>query len=318
MRIPTFLGLIIIILGLAIGLTLFYQHRPVTVPNAQTADPLDIKVVNVTDHSAAVTWQTTKATIGYLSFGHSSSLGELINDIRDKTSPGNHFSHFVTIDNLDANTTYYYKVRSGPYFYPESSQVFKTASAVKQTSLDESQRLNKPLTGVVINSDFSPVNEAVVILNISGVSPLAALVSETGNFILPTVYLYKQDLSDLYIMTDQIASNLTVLKGDQRSEIKVTLPTDSQPLPKIVLGQNSDFTDVASSSATASASDSATVAPNPDLNGDGKVNSLDLTIILTTLNSKQGSPKYKKEADLNNDGVIDQKDVDLFKKLLSK
>jgi hypothetical protein len=329
MRIPTLLGFVILILGLSIGIMLFYQRQPNQDKNTPISEAENIQVINITSDSATVTWQTKDKTVGYVSYGETSSLGQIQNDIRDNDPPQNHLTHFVVLNNLKSDTPYYFKVRSGPYFYPQSPETFKTAQTPSASSLTENEKFNKPVTGVIVSNSLLPVDEAVVILSVDGISPLGALSSTAGNFILPTVYLYKSNLSELYSLSQKITANLSIFRGEEKSEVKINLPLEIASLPKIVMGQNSDFTNLTSPSAqeaspsavpqaSQSASPSPTFTPNPDVNGDGKVNSLDLTIIIQNLGLKSSNSKFKKEYDLNNDGVIDQKDIDLFKKLLSQ
>lgn len=53
--------------------------------------------------------------------------------------------------------------------------------------------------------------------------------------------------------------------------------------------------------------------PKFDLNNDGKIDELDLQILNRSLGSIQGDPNYLVAADFNLDGKIDQEDLDLFR-----
>ena len=321
MRIPTVLALLIIILGLGVGIGYFYINQKAPLPTSQTVVPQGIQVVNITDTGATVIWETMEPAAGYVSFGDSTSLGSLQNDIRDAQNPAPHIDHFVTLANLTPATLYYFKVRSGPYFYPLNTLTFKTAQTLSATSLSDLERNNKAIAGVVLQNNLSPVDEALIILHIAGVSPIAALSSKAGNFILPTVYLYKDNFTESYVLDQKITAQLTAKHLDQISQVTIALPI-AATLPKIILGQNSDFTNLApaseSAKLTSEASSSASCKPNFDLNNDKKVNSVDLTILLDHIGEKSSDKNFLKQADFDCDGVIDQKDVDLIKKSMAQ
>jgi len=46
-----------------------------------------------------------------------------------------------------------------------------------------------------------------------------------------------------------------------------------------------------------------------DVNGDGIVNVLDLSIVSMSYGSFEGEPDYDPDADLNKDGVVDMRDL---------
>lgn len=319
MRIPTVLGLGVLILALGAGIVLINLHQKPQV-SSDVSVPKNIEVVNISDTEAAIIWQTDKPTSGFVSFGESQALGEVQNDTRDKDNILPHSVHFVTLKDLKEDFTYYFKVRSGPYFYPDKPLSFKSAKSLSEDTKKAAQVVNKPLIGVVLNPDLSPADEALVLLKIEGAQTLASVTSKTGNFILSTAYLYKTNLSEGFILSQKITAILNIIKDNSATQIKITLPSDT-PLPRIIVGQNADLTQIATSSSKI-ASPSASPSPkqsNPyDLNGDGRVNSLDLDIVLENVGRSSKDPKFNKAADLDGDGVVDQKDVDLMKQHLSQ
>lgn len=318
MRIPTILGLIIIILGLFLGILYFYTTQKSSPASAIVAQPQSIQVINLSDTSATVTWQTQNPSIGYISYGESSNLGSLQNDIRDLKDPLPHIVHFVTLTNLSPQTLYFFKVRSGALFYPPNTLTFKTTKFLSHTISNLEN--NKPITGVILTSTLSPVDEALVTLHISGVSPVGTLTSKAGNFILPTVSLITADLNGSYQLSEKVSAQLSIERFSQKSQVSITLPSDAI-LPPIVLGKNTDFTNIVPASPTIEevASKGGTLCkPNFDLNGDKKVNAIDLTILLNNIGQKKSDKNFEKASDFNCDGVVNQKDVDLLKKSLTQ
>ena len=90
-------------------------------------------------------------------------------------------------------------------------------------------------------------------------------------------------------------------------------------MPPLILGQNTDLREyIASSSSTLKLNQNKIVISNSerirkfDLNLDTEVNAVDLSILLDEMSKKSKDKKY----DFNNDGRIDQTDVELIKQSL--
>ena len=220
-------------------------------------------------------------------------------DDRDDKLPSPHQIHIVTLKHLLPETTYTYKIKSSQSIYP-GKYSFKTLGKINHPSEDS---INKPLTGKILGGDLEPVTEALVLLQLENSSPLGVVTSTAGNFILPLADLRTQDYAQFIVIPPTTEATLAILKGNTETKVKVVLPRE-KTLPPIILGQLNDFSQIATSSAL--------MAPkNPfDLNSDGKINSVDLSIIFTNFGRKN-SP-----AGVSGDGFVDQKDVDLIKKSL--
>lgn len=302
MKIPTLLALPLLLIAISLAVFIYYKDQGAALVGDNTPPPFGIEAVNITDKEAGVIWQSRNPAVGLVSYGDSNTLGQGQNDDRDNPTPQPHITHFVTIKGLTPDTTYYFKVRNGARFYPDNALTFKTGKTI--TPAD-----NQPIFGVILNSQSSPVDEAIIKLKVDGASTLATLTTTAGNFILPLVGLRTTNLSAPFPITDKIPATLEVSRGDTRSTVKISLPSSESALPKIILGKDSDFSSIVASSAARKT--------NPlDLNSDGKVNSLDLSILLSNIGRKPSDPLYNKNADLNHDGKVDQKDIDLLKQSL--
>ncbi len=298
MRIPTLFGVALIVIAIVIGV-FFFSQKNLSKPTTNI-NPAEVQVVNLSDTQASVVWTTDQPSLGTILFSKDNSLNQTASDIRDQTgSSQKHLTHFVTLTNLVANTSYSFKIKNDSTTYPDQALQFKT------TAKGQSSNLNPPLIGVVLDTDLKPVNEAIVFLEGPNNINLATLTTTAGNFILPLVNL---------TLTQPTEANLVVYQPGLKSQIKVILPSQS-PLPEIILGQDSDFTvKLATDSTSSAASASATPAPNYDLNGDGKINSFDRGIISSLIGRKVGDKTFNKKADLNDDGLISKADLDLLNK----
>lgn len=299
MRIPTLLALAILVLALTGGISLYLINHNL-ISNSEVAQPKNILVSNLSDTSATISWQTDQPAIGIVSWGDSDSLGNSQSDFRDNDIEQPHLSHLITLTNLNPNTSYYFKVKSNTQFYPDKVLSFKSGP-----TLTNNPQKTSSLLGVVISQNLKPAEEALIELKIQGASLLTALTNASGNFILPLINLRKEDLSD-YFSLNNTSATLVISQGQNHSEVNITLPSTT-PL-KITLGQNQ--------LSSPSASPSASLKINLDLNGDGKVNANDAAILLLNFGRKKGDPKFNPLYDLNSDGVIDQKDLELLKQAI--
>lgn len=304
MRIPTILGLVLLSIWFALAVFFYLYYQNLKEHDYPILTPNNIQVVNIGPSATTITWQTNQPAEGQVDWGETPSLGDSKLDDRDRTAPLKHLSHFVSLKNLTADKEYFFQVKSNLKIYPDAVLKFKTAKA----NLSQSLLSNKPILGAILNSNLQPVDEAIVTLKIADASPLATLSTTAGNFILPTANLLSADLTHLFILDQALPAQLLIQRGDLHSLVKLTLPV-TYSLPNIILGQDLDF-------SLPSASSSLEPINPYDLDKDGKVNTIDLGILIKNLGAKKGSPNYKAEYDFDSDGIIDQKDVDLMKKAL--
>lgn len=294
-KIPTVLGLGVLLAGVVTATLLVGQNQIFKSQAGTSSLPKNLLLTNLASTSATIIWQTDQAVAGFITAGSTSSASDFtFRDERDSTQPQKHYLHSVKLTNLQPDTTYYYKVNSGGILTASDKFIFKTPSL--------SQKPNTPpLIGSVLTQNLSPVDEALVVLKLPGSQTLSAVTKLSGNFILPLTEIRDESLSSTFDLSEPKVGTLEVYNNQLKSNITITIPQD-KPIPTpIILGQNQDL------------SPSPTPTPNPlskyDLNHDGVINSLDLSIILKNIKQKNPDPI----ADITGDGVVDQKDVDAFK-----
>lgn len=313
MKIPTLLGLALLLTAITLGVMISLYQQNLNRENKPQFAPKQIKVLNISDTSVSIVWQTDLKTEGEIVYDTSQNLKHIESDNRDKDEIKQHLIHFVTLRDLKPDTKYFYKIKSESFLFPDQSLDFKTAKTIPD---QQDNSLNKPVQGTVLNTNLNPVDEALVFLKIEDASDLATFTSTAGNFIIPVTDLRTKDLSNFYPITQKIPATLQIIRGDLSSNVDITLPLD-QILPPLTLGQNINLKDyIASESARVrklKELQSPEIVNKFDLNGDGKVNSLDLASVIDLYNSKQKD----KKADFNQDGAVDQKDIDIISKALT-
>ncbi|MDO8618495.1 MAG: fibronectin type III domain-containing protein [Candidatus Daviesbacteria bacterium] len=291
LRIPTFLGLGILLLGLGAGVFLVVQNQTLISLASPAQEPTNITIASITDQSVAISWQTTSPVTGFLNFGPGGNLNQTALDVRDTTETSTRTDHYVLINNLVPQTSYQFKIISGKLTSPP--QKFTTAqSASSQNSLP-------PIIGSVLDG-INPINEGVVYLNITGGATQSAPISTLGSFTITLTEVYKDDLSDILPLSENTLVTLKIISGGKISTSTLTLKIAQTPLPPIKLGGDVVFTTPA-----------PTPTPQPptniyDLNNDSQVNSSDYAIAIKNLGKKIKTIRK----DLNIEDIIDQKYLD--------
>lgn len=311
LKIPTILGLGIIVTGMVAGLYLNQKNTVFLSQAAIDAVPKNITLTNTTEDSATISWQTDSEAASFITFGQNSpkeqtALDDL--DLLAATRPRPRFTHYVTLKNLLPKTSYQFKVISGRI----SSEItrFETASPLS------SQTGFTPIIGSVLNEN-TPLDEGNVYLSIPGAITQSAPIKMEGNFLIPLSSIRKADLSDVYQLTEDITAKLTVISGKGNANLLFKLRASSTSLPPIKLGQNIDLTTIEPTSPPIT----STQLNEYDLNKDGQINTADYAIVSSCFGKKPttilpGNIACNK-TDINGDGKTNQKDLDLMSQKLS-
>ena len=308
-KIPTLLGLGLIFLGITSGVYLVLREQSFISRAVPDSTPKNITVTNITDDAAVISWQTNSATTSFITFGQGNPGEHSVLDDKDNSPAPDgaglkpHFSHYVTLKNLLPKTSYQFKIISGKI----SSEVakFETSTPLpNQTGFT-------PVIGSVQDND-SPLKNGVVYLSLPDAVIQSSEIKTGGNFLIPLSEIRKTDLSDIYQLTEGVSAKLTITSDKGEAQVIFKLRADSNTLPPIKLGQNIDLTNVI-----------ADDLDKYDLNGDGKINTADNTTVLENLgplspgNEASKNPQNRK-TDLNQDGIVDQKDRDLMSQKLKE
>lgn len=298
LKIPTLLGLSVIVAGIVAGVFLTLKQQIFTSQASPNVDIQNITVSNISDTEGVISWQTSVSITSFLTFGQTNPDETTVLDDRDSTQEGQpkqHIMHFVTLKNLTPKTSYQYKIIYGK----KSSEVQKFTTS---TPL-ESKSVSKPIIGSVLDGD-KPLDEGIAYLSIADATLQSALVKSSGNFLIPTSQIRNSDLSASFPITPDTIGKLSIISPKGQTNVAFKFKDIDNPLPPIKLGQDLDLTNIAPKTPEINKQE----LDKYDLNGDGKINSADNAVILQNLGK---NPKNKK-ADINNDGIVDQKDLDLL------
>lgn len=283
-KIPTILGLGVIISGIAAGSFLVLREQVLITRATPDITPKNIVLTNIEDLSLTVSWQTPLEVVSFISFGPTGNEQVAIDD-KDQNTPQARALHYVTLKNLQPNTTYKYRIISGKL----KSEIFEVTTAFQATT----QNGQKPVIGSVLEEN-EPLNEGIAYLSISGAITQSALVKNSGNFLIPLSFARKTDLSSVFEPVGNETAKITVVSD--KGEVSAVFNLQPyQLLPPLKIGQNADLT----------------VQPDDqvkkfDINKDGSINSSDYALVL------------KNKVDLNRDEAFNQKDLDLIQKQINQ
>lgn len=315
MKIPTLLGLTILIAVITSGFVYYFYLRPGS-QETMTAQISDLQIVNIFNNSATVVWQTSEPTIGKVLYSKTEALEMEASDNRDRSQSTPRLVHFVTINFLEPNTVYKFKVKNNDSTSLDFGE-FKTAGV--QESEDEGPVFSfiKPLKGTVLNTNLNPIDESLIFLNIPGAEPLATFSSTAGNFILPLKTVLTKNLDEVLMIESGTSAEVVIVKGLVKSNIKVRISEDSMTLPPVAIGTNLDLENFEKEPMTTISFGDTVAQINYDFNNDSRINSLDLAILRGAASSRgAASAENTKKFDLNFDGIIDQADIDVFSRRL--
>jgi len=241
-RLPTILALILLVTGFTTGLFLvekgpqyFSQASPEFIPN-------QIKITNLSDSGFTVSWITDSPTSGFVTYDKNSSVNQSTLDDRDQLSgqTGSFKNHYVTLKNLQSQTTYFYRLISGGQTYNQTAPPFEITTASRVAS---SFPPSDVATGTVLQNDNTPAEGAIVYLSLAGVTPQSALVRSSGDWLIPLNSAFSADLKNYSAYDRENGREEIFVQGNSPlNSLATTLTKDDNPIPEIVLGKTYDFT----------------------------------------------------------------------------
>jgi hypothetical protein len=306
-KIPTLLGLGILIAGIIAGVLLVLQEQIFVSEASPAVEAKEISITNISDKEVVISWITSTPSTSFVSFGSNSPQDKTASDDRDIEKPQLYQIHYSSLKNLLPKTVYKYRVGQG-----RNSQIFEleTASPItEQTGFG-------PVSGTVSEDNKIPT-EGIAYLNIPGAIIQSALIKELGNFLIPLNTLLSTNLSSTYSLTDETVAKLTIVTPTGKATVSFKLKQNGVELPPITIGDNLDLTVTEAVQPFQPAPTNEDIILY-DLNDDGKINAADNAVILNNFGNPPVGGFKNKKVDLNKDGIVDDKDLDLMSKQINQ
>ncbi|MDH5533376.1 MAG: fibronectin type III domain-containing protein, partial [Candidatus Pacebacteria bacterium] len=239
-RIPTMVGLGVLVVGLIVGVIFLGTGPGVFAPRATPeTTPSKIKLTNVTDAGFTVSFYTSAATPGYIKYGtDSKTIKSQTGDDRDQLSGtvGDYKLHHITVRGLKPSTAYYYVLGTGSNAsYDDNGSPF----TVKTAARGGAPSAAKTAYGNVLNKSGSPENGAIVYVTLPGVGEMSSLVKSSGSWAIPLSNARKADGSGYATINE--TDNLTIFVQGTSPSLTSNLTiavADSQPVADIIAGED--------------------------------------------------------------------------------
>lgn len=241
-RIPTILGLILLIVGIIAGVFLIKNSSNWFFKAGPGETPKQVKITNITDTGFSVSWVTDAQTSGLVKYGVSGSdLSFSGADDRDQLSgkTGSFLIHHVTLKNLKAATVYYFKIISGESAFDNNGQSYQVTTG---SAISLPPPPNDIAYGTIVDQNGSPAEGMVVYLVLANANTLSTLTKSSGSWVIPLSIARSSDLSS-YASYDRDASieEIFVQGGSSGTATAVSTTKYDSPLSNIALGQSYDF-----------------------------------------------------------------------------
>ncbi|HUW21270.1 MAG TPA: fibronectin type III domain-containing protein [Candidatus Bathyarchaeia archaeon] len=240
-KIPTLIGLIIILIGLGISVFFIKRSQNIFLKAKAENNPNQLKISNISSNSFVVSWVTAKPTIGWIKIGKApNSFDQQWPDERNTESEKEeaYLVHYINITGLDPAVTYYFEVYCDSQKYDDNGIPYQTTTApeIKQAEL-----ANDLAYGIILDINGQPAEEAIVYLNMANSSLQSSLVSSSGNWAIPLNLARSEDLSS-FVSYDSEASAIEIfVQGKDLTASAVTTTSNNSPVPPITLGESLDF-----------------------------------------------------------------------------
>lgn len=315
-RIPTVIGLVILVVALILGTVFFKQGLGVFAPRATPeTTPEQVRITNVVDSGFTISFLTQGPVAGFINYGtEAGALRQTATDDRDTLtgSIGEYTLHHVTVRGLQPNTTYYYVLGTGGgTLFDNNGEPFKIVTAKKNGSPTAA----RTIYGSVTTESGAPAEGAVVYIAVAGAGEMSSLVKNSGSWAIPLSNARTADGSGYAQITDDTNLQLFVQGPTSAQTAKGTLTAGqykTSPVPTISYGQtaieaadvsaasdnetaNTDSTtdtttDDTDTTAAADASPSSTASSSSSLADKNASSSAGLTVLNLNTATKSATP----------------------------
>ncbi len=260
-RIPTLLGIVILVIALIAGTLLLGEGPGVFAPRATpTTTPKKIKVTNVTDNSFTISFLTDDLTPGFVKYGTTDeSLTSQASDDRDQLSGtvADFRMHHITVRGLEPTTNYYYTLGTGAgTSFDNNGNPFM----IKTAARNGAPAAAKTIYGSISNQTGSPAEGTVVYVALANTGEMSSLVKPSGSWAIPLSNARTQDGSGYaqVLDTDAIIIFVQGLTPTETISFNTTV-AEAQPIPILTFGQTTS-----PSSPTPTPTPEQTVEPTPE------------------------------------------------------
>lgn len=224
-KLPTILGLLILITGLIAGITLINSRQVFKLGANVEATPKNVRLSNITDNSVTVTWTTDIESEGFVKWGTSElSLSKVaLGEVNGKS-----LIHSATIQGINSGSDILFKINSNSKDYDNELIPWKATTYANPPNSTNTF----VATGTVLDTNGSTPAKAIVYITVDGVV-LSAVTSENGSYVIPISTYINQ-------VVETQAIEISVQSGKSTAQA-VIYPSSVKHIPVIIMGRSYDF-----------------------------------------------------------------------------
>jgi len=255
-RIPTLLGIMILIGGLVAGVILVNARQGLESQAGPTESPKNVKISNLGSTTFSVSWTTDTPLTGLIKYSEDpTKVNTPAGDARDQisgTSQG-YTNHSVNVTGLGANKTYYFLIVSGSGTYDENGKPFQVRTLAQVIAPPEDV-----IFGKVLGVAGEAANGAIVFVEAEGGATLSTITRTDGTWRLNLANSRDKEGKVLTYDSQKTLLSIFVQAGTAGTATALSDTSKAKPVPDIVLGKNQSFIEVGLAASSILATDSAT------------------------------------------------------------
>ncbi len=238
-RIPTYVGLLLLVVALVTGVLFLGEGPGVFAPRADSqSQPEKHRLTNVTENSFTVSFYTDGKTAGFVKYGpEPNKLTSQASDDRDQLSGnvGQYNLHHITVRGVEPSMTYYYVLGTGSRTeFDNQGKPFKVETASKPAG---SPPEASTVYGSVSTAGGTPAEGSIVYLSVEAVGDMSSLVKSSGSWAIPFSKARTIDGSD-YAQIEQEDQIKLFIQGATSSQTisYQTKVEEAQPVEELSFG----------------------------------------------------------------------------------
>ncbi|MCS7091809.1 MAG: fibronectin type III domain-containing protein [Patescibacteria group bacterium] len=193
-QLVVFFGVFLLLFGIASGITMLQQKVVFRLRADPKTEITQVWVTNINENSVTISWKTQAPSTGFVKFNDVNS-GSTKVALPNYTKPK--IINSVEIESLSASSLYEFSIFVNGNEFKNKAWNFKTAQKAKD------QVKSYFINGQIFSKDNEPIENAVILVYVSGSSPLSTISDYEGKWSIDISQARTQSLSNHIVMDEQ-------------------------------------------------------------------------------------------------------------------
>jgi hypothetical protein len=239
-KIPTFLGLVVLLVGLVGGIVMLNSRQQIVIKAAASPTPQNVALSNLTDKSFTVSWTTSVPATGFIKLTGAGKQERTILDDRDKDkeSQNKQTVHYVTVDSLVSSDDYKFVLGGDSSQFDQNGLPFSAKTVPALSSAPQSDIAS----GVILAGNSQAAEGIIVYVQLPNGQLASALSGSGGRWAVP-LSVVRTEAGDSWLNYDLSATVYAVKAdgGPEGTANAILTTAIDKPVPPIKLGNSYDF-----------------------------------------------------------------------------